>query len=119
MENKLTMFSYIGAIFIEGSVFPGFIVPPMDLIFTSSHARRTYVGSKKNKIQLYMGYSEHTITYLHTLGTERYLCFLRYYECEQNNYQNLCILVVLLLEIVNMCWTISFHCCVSVLQTKF
>jgi uncharacterized membrane protein len=47
MEIKLTMFSYIGAIFIQGSVFAGFIVTPMDLILTSSYARRTYVGSKR------------------------------------------------------------------------
>jgi uncharacterized membrane protein len=47
MEIKLTMFSYIGAIFIQGSVFAGFIVPPTDLILTSSYARRTYVGSKR------------------------------------------------------------------------
>jgi hypothetical protein len=47
MEIKLTMFSYIGAIFIQDSVFAGFIVPPTDLILTSSYARRTYVGSKR------------------------------------------------------------------------
>jgi hypothetical protein len=47
MEIKLTMFSYIGAIFIQGLVFVGFIVPPTDLIFSSSYARKTYVGSKK------------------------------------------------------------------------
>jgi hypothetical protein len=45
MENKLTMFSYIGAIFIQGSVFAGCIVPPTDLILT--YARRTYIGSKR------------------------------------------------------------------------
>jgi hypothetical protein len=49
MEIKLTMFSYIGAIFIQGSVFAGFIVPPTDLILASSYVRRTYEGSKKNR----------------------------------------------------------------------
>jgi hypothetical protein len=47
MEIKLTMFSYIGAIFIQDSVLAGFIVPPTDLILTTSYARRTYVGSKR------------------------------------------------------------------------
>jgi hypothetical protein len=46
MEINLTMLSFIGAIFIQGSVFAGFIVPPTDLILTSSFARRTYLGSK-------------------------------------------------------------------------
>ena len=119
MEIKLTMFSYIGAIFIQGSVFAGFIVPPTDLILASSYVRRTYVGSRKDKIQLYTGYLKHTIAYLHTLGTERYLCFLRYYECEHNNYQNLCVLVVLHLKSVNMCWIISSLCCVSLLRTMY
>jgi hypothetical protein len=44
---QLTMFSYIGAIFIQDSVFAGFILPPTDLILTSSYARRTFVGSKR------------------------------------------------------------------------
>jgi hypothetical protein len=34
-----------GAIFIQDSVYVGFIVPPTDLILTSSYARRTYVCS--------------------------------------------------------------------------
>ena len=66
-----------------------------------------------------MGYLENTITYLHTLGTERHLCFLRYYECEQNNYSNLRVLVVLQLKSVNMCCIISSLRWVSLLLTMY
>ena len=74
---------------------------------------------EKNKNQLYMGYLENTIAYLHTLGTERQLYFLRYYECQENNYQHFCVLVVLQLKSVNTCWIISSLCCVFLLQTKY
>jgi hypothetical protein len=45
--------------------------------------------------------------YIHTWCTERHLCCLRYYECEQNNYQHVCVMVISLLKTVNRCWIIS------------
>ena len=124
MQINLTILFLHWALFIQGSVLAGFIVLQMDLILTSSYGWKRLINVLENKIQLYMCYlilkrQQAIYQYLYTWCKERHLCCLRYYECEQNNYQNLCVILVLLLKTGNMCWIISSLCCLSLLQAKY